>query len=137
MASKMILILRSTRRVRLEGRAVLIQLFAVLFLDQLGAQLGEDRRHPVERGAHLGLELTVLGAALVEEALGDREARFVTGQGDAKFGALAVEIGAQAPITANQAAGDAGDQHAGLDQVTEIDVGSEVRMQHYEFTTGQ
>jgi len=107
-----------------EGGALL----AVLFLDELGAQRGEGRHHAVEGGAHLGLELAVLGTALVEEALGHREPRIVTGQSDPEFGALPVEIGTQAEIAADNPAGDAGDQHAGLNQVTEIDVGGEIGM---------
>ena len=56
--------------------------------------------------AHLGLEFAVLGPALVQEALGDGQARGIAGERDAKLGALLLEIGAQAQKSAQNGAAD-------------------------------
>ena len=60
------------------------ELFAVLFLDEVGLEIGERVHDAVERGAHLGLELAILGMALLEHAFGDGEARLVAGTSAAR-----------------------------------------------------
>ena len=77
-------------------------LFPVLFLDEFGAQIADRLHDAVERGAHFGLELAVFGTALVEQALGDGEARLMPGQRDAKLGALQIEVAAQAQIAGDE-----------------------------------
>ena len=68
--------------------------------------------------------------ALLEQALGDGEARLVTGQRDTELGALQFEIGSEAQITAEHAAADRRDDDDRLHEMTEIDIGGEMRVQH-------
>ena len=67
-------------------------------MDEVGLQVADRLHHAFERGAHLGLELMVFGAALLDQPLGDGEPRLVAGQRDAELGALQVEIRSEAAI---------------------------------------
>ncbi len=59
--------------------AVGSSLAAVLFVDEGGPEIADRLHDPLQGGAHLGLELAVFGAALLNEALGDGEPRLVAG----------------------------------------------------------
>ena len=56
----------------------------------------------------------------------------MAGERDAELGALHLEIGTQAQIAAEHAAADRADHDDGLHEMTERDVGREMRMQHAE-----
>src|SRR5205085_99916 len=108
----------------------IIWLFPILLLDQLGAEIADCLHHAIEGRAHLGLELPVLGVALVEQAFGHGDARVVAGQRDTKLGALQLEIGAQAEVAADDTAAHRADDDQRLQQMAEIDVGAEMWVHH-------
>ena len=111
-------------------------LFPVLFADETGLEIADRLHDALQGGAHLGLKLAVVGAALLDEALGDGEARLVSGERNAEFSALQFEIGSKAQITAEDAATDCRDDDNGLHEVTQCNVGREMRMQHAEVVGG-
>src|SRR5690242_16773916 len=84
-------------------------LFAILLLDEFGAQVADPLHDAADRGAHFDLKQPVVVAPLVEQTLGDGEARLVPGQRDAKLGALKLDVGAQAQKAREKAAADRAD----------------------------
>src|SRR5205814_10307604 len=97
-------------------------LFPVLFADETGLEIADRLHDALQGGAHLGLKLAVVGAALLDQALGDGEARLVAGERNAEFGALQFEIGSKAQIAAADAAADSREYDNGLHEIAPCDV---------------
>lgn len=107
-------------------------LFTILFLDYLGAKIGNRIDNARQRSPHFGLKIAFIKSTLFYRLLNRADPQVMGSDLNLHFGTQIVDISAQANVAGDSTAANRQQQHCRLHDVAKIDLGRKPRFEHQD-----